>query len=61
MQLFDRFSGSEFALNYGKVRYEFCPKFKNSSEEFSQYGKIRARGYNYFTKQRPHINNFKKW
>jgi hypothetical protein len=28
MQLFDRFSGSEFALNYGKVRYEFCPQIQ---------------------------------
>ena len=37
MQLFDRWSSSEFALNYGKVRYEFCPKFNNSPEEFSQY------------------------
>ena len=37
MQLFDRFSGSEFALNYGKVRYEICPKFNNNPEEFSQY------------------------
>jgi hypothetical protein len=37
MQLFDRFSGSEFALNYGKIRYEFCPKFNNNPEELNKF------------------------
>jgi hypothetical protein len=37
MQLFDRFSGSEFALNYGKVRYEILPKLNNSPEELNKF------------------------
>jgi hypothetical protein len=37
MQLFDRFSGSEFALNYGKIRYEILPKLNNSPEELNKF------------------------
>jgi hypothetical protein len=37
MQLLDRWTSSEFALSYGKIRYDLCPKFNNSPEEFSQY------------------------
>jgi hypothetical protein len=37
MQLFDRWTSSEFALNYGKARYEICPKLNNSPEELSTF------------------------
>ena len=37
MQLFDRFAGSEFALNYGKIRYEICPKLNNDPEELNRF------------------------
>jgi hypothetical protein len=37
MQLFDRFTSSEFALNYGKARYEILPKLNNSPEELSKF------------------------
>jgi hypothetical protein len=32
MQLFDCWDGSEFALSYGKVRYEICPRLNNNPE-----------------------------
>jgi hypothetical protein len=37
MQLFDRWTSSEFALSYGKARYEICPKLNNSPEELSRF------------------------
>jgi len=37
MQLFDRFSGSELSLDYGKLRYDLCPKCHDDPEEFGRY------------------------
>jgi hypothetical protein len=37
MQLFDRWSGSEFALKYGKAAYEIYPKCNNNPEELNVF------------------------
>jgi hypothetical protein len=37
MQLFDRFSGTELSMDYGKLRYDICPKCHDNPEEFGEY------------------------
>jgi hypothetical protein len=37
MQLFDRWAGSEFALQYGKACYEIYPKCNNNPEELNRF------------------------
>ena len=37
MQLFDRWSGTELATQYGKACYEIYPKCNNNPEEFNKF------------------------